>query len=358
MFFTDKKITKNYYSFFKELTINIVLFFVFQTIVLFQEDLSIIKDSKEISFAGLFSLFSIFYLLYLNISGKHVEYHLEKINFFLLSTNLMFAFAFFLHILNAYFLESKLEITNFYYINLFLLGTSAFMLIFLRYRNMNEYLIGAMSDIMLKNVAYKKLKLNHRAVARKSIRINKDLSDENVISHEVGHLLFILPYIAKNKDVLISTIPDSGAKGFVLTNLFESPKTKLEFERKMLYLVGGLAADYYEQSKTGTDIEVGAASDMWKFSNLAASYLKNGFSKKMLFLGESSELTLSEVSAHNKACMDYIYQSILKECLVYIINNKEVYEEIKALLKEEKVLYTEDLLKYKDRLKGEIICDL
>lgn len=358
MFLMNKTITKQYYSFFKEMFLNLLFFIVFQAAMIFQTSISFIADSKEYAYAGLFSLFSVLFLVYLTVSKKHDEYNLEKINLVLFSSNIMYSISIILHFLNVHILIPFLNMSNFHYANIFTLSTISFLFFVLRYMNLSDYLIGARSDIMLKNSAYQKLRLNYKAISKSALRIDKSLSDDSVIAHEVGHLLFLLSLLKNDKEILISIVPDAGAKGFVLTNILENPQTKSEYESKMLYLVGGLAADYYEQAKSNQEIEVGAGSDMWKFSSLAASYLKNGFSKKTLFLNEVPDLSIEYISKHNKECMDYTYQTILKSCLIYIYQNKELYEDIKKLLKKEKVLYTEDLLEFKNRLQGEIKCDL
>lgn len=361
MFFITKNLSKQYYSFFNELILNIAIFILFQFFFLFQPNIEIIATSEEFKWCFLFSLMSLIFLISLNISKKFQDYKLELINIFMFSSNVMFSIGLILHFLNIFVLIPSFEMVNFHKANIFILTVLGFIFFVFRYRAIEDYLIGAMSDVMLKNVAYKKLKLNYRAISEKSVKINKKATDESVVNHEVGHLMFLIKNINENSEVIASIIPDRSAKGFVASNIFTKIETKKEYQNMMLYLIGGLASDYYESEVNDIEISAGAASDLTKFTELSIKYLSLGFSNKMCYLNKvpsKSDFDSGiDIISHNNTCLNEIYRKSLNIAIDYIIENKEVYEELKKHLRKEKVLYNDDLLIFRNKIKEVPLCD-
>lgn len=332
-------------SFAIELTINTLLFVLFETYALHQ--LATSQIASELAFSFVFSLIMFAYFVLwakTNEKVKHFEFELMNHTFFII--NVMFTIALILNWINLNIFIPLLEMENAYISNI-ILQTIIYFKFLTYFFNYEEYLVSAKNNTLIKNAFFHLIK--SKKVAYPSILIEKDnLEKERLISHEAGHLLFILEEIDEEKAVTASIIKDNFANGFVLFNVDHLLSTKENLEKVMKFYLGGIIAEIYEENQNeGIKQSVGRQSDMEAFNKVAIKYLNNAYSIHENTINYCTKQDQDAVIAFNDKSFRNLHKRMLLEGMEYLLENKESYENIKNLLRNKGIIYTKDVLTLK-----------
>ena len=338
----------NYKTILSEIKINMIIFILFPVLYMF----SLESDFKlnELSLSLTFSLFSCLYVFF-NIK-KFNNHKFEFINQVLFISNIL-SVSYLIISTSGYIYETWIieKSASIHLYNLLIQYPLMFFAFYNLY-NIEDYMESARSDLMIKNTYYQYKGINSRAKPEK-IKIKR--TDKLTIAHEVGHLIQLLPTLEDKDEVLTSVIPDSNTYGYVFTNFLKHPQKKSEYEVKMRFYLGGIAAEKYENVINKLDEESGRMTDLKSYSNLSINYLKNGFLEGSLYISELESKLYSEnkkmANEVNVKAINNLYKKMYLEAYLNIEENKEVYEELKKMLEEKKALYTEDIIHLKNKLK-------
>ncbi len=338
----------HYKAILSEVTINMIIFILFPVLYMFS-----LKSNFELNELSLSLTFSIFSCLYIFSNLKKFNNHkFEFINQVIFISNILSLMYVIISALGYIYETWVIEQSVSIHLYNLLIQYPLMFIAFYNLYNIDNYMDSARSDLMIKNTYYQGKGKSYRAKPEK-IQIKRN--DKLTIAHEVGHLMQLLPTLEEKDELLISVIPDSNAYGYVFTNYLKSPKKKSEYEIKMRFYLGGMAAEKYENIVNKLEEETGRKSDLKAYSNLSIDYLKNGFLNGSLYISELEDKFYSEnkkmADEINIQTVESLYQKNYLEAYLNIEENKEVYEELKKLLENKKALYTEDIIHLKNKLK-------
>lgn len=340
-----------YFSEMKKNTINslLIIFAIYLFLNIFNFFLILSTERIEFCLSFGFSIMTIFY--YIRISHENIvkNHKIETLSHFMYITNLFLILSFLTVSLDNFVFQVYYDMTNAYVSNIILLFVFAIILAS-RLFDYENYLMSAYTDLTLENTLSYLKKMPPRAMPKGTIKI-EGKQKEVLISHEIGHVMMLLPALNEDDEIMVSIIQEKGSLGYVLSDINKKERTKENIEHELRHYLGGVIAEIYESEIKNENVEemLGRSHDMALYSKTALEYLRNGFNIHESYISMISEEDgdiVKEIDKFNARAYKALHLRMIAEGYDIIKKNPDIYEELKLLLEKKLVLYIEDIKPY------------